>query len=51
MSTCEDADGDNMVGNDTVSSVYCARWVRTQDFHVKVRGELGDSVQTVTTSI
>ena len=26
MSTCEDAYGDNTVGNDTVSSVYSAHW-------------------------
>ena len=52
MSTCEDADGDdNMFGNDTVSSVYCVHWGRTQDFHPQVRGEVGDGVQTVRTSI
>ena len=51
MSTCEDADGGNMVGKDTVSSVYCAHWERTQDFHLKVRGDVGDSVQTGRTSI
>ena len=41
MSTCKDADGDNMVGNDTVSPVYCVHWARTQDFHLKIRGEVG----------
>ena len=51
MITCEDADGDNMVGNDTDSSAYCAHWARTQDFHLKVKGEVGDSVQTLRTSI
>ena len=52
MCTCEDADGDdNMFGNDTVSSVYCVHWGRTQDFHPQVRGEVGDGVQTVRTSI
>ena len=26
MSTCKDMDGDDMVGNDTVISVYCVHW-------------------------
>ena len=26
MSTCKDTDGDDMVGNDTVSPVYCVHW-------------------------
>ena len=51
MITSEDADGDNIVGNDTDSSAYCAHWARTQDFHLKVKGDVGDSVQTLRTSI
>ena len=40
MPTCTDTDGDNTVGNDTVSPLYCVHWAWTQDFHLKVRGEV-----------
>ena len=41
MSTWEDEDGDDTVSSDTGSPVYCVHWVWTQDFHLKVRGEVG----------